>query len=330
MAKKEFKIGSNLAEALDETVQSATNNIGELHVEIIPLQKIDVDPDNPREFILTFSDLQNGVSKSDPHAAQKKREQASLDGIANSIKNHGIINPITVYKNEERYKLIAGERRSLGSLLAGETTIPAKIMLKKPNPFELSLIQWIENIERDDLSLWERLRNLEKIIKSYSQNKSSNKEKITPAKLAKILGCSIQQGVNYLHILNGSEELLENIKKRNIKNIDKAAFIGKSQPEMQGPLIKACIAGTTLKKLKERVQSNRSNIEQKTKKKGSQIVLGSTDKVEVLKTLINLTIKEPHFAALKNDMEKINWSDNNSISTGFKRFISSLEKIIKG
>ena len=329
MAKKEFKIGSSLAEALDETVKTATNNIGELYVEIISLQKIDVDPDNPREFLLTFDDLLNGVSKSDPYNTQKKREQDSLDGIAKSIKNHGIINPITVYKNEQRYKLIAGERRSLGSLLAGETTIPARIMVKKPNPFELSLIQWIENIERDDLSLWERLRNLEKIIKNYNQNKSSTKEKITPVKLAKILGCSIQQGINYLHILNGSAELLENIKIGNIKNIDKAAFIGKSDPDIQPALIKACIAGTTLKNLKSIAQPH-DKIEHKPKKKSAQIILGSTEKSEVLKTLIELTVKESQFAALKIDIEKINWADNNSISAGFKNFISGLEKIIKG
>ena len=64
MVKKSFKIKGNLAEALDDTVNSAKNNAGELHIEIIPLRKIELDPDNPRDLALSFDDLYTGLSNN--------------------------------------------------------------------------------------------------------------------------------------------------------------------------------------------------------------------------------------------------------------------------
>ena len=62
MAKKSFKIKESLAEALGDTISSAKNNAGELHVEAIPLRKIALDPDNPRDLVLSFEDLYKGIS----------------------------------------------------------------------------------------------------------------------------------------------------------------------------------------------------------------------------------------------------------------------------
>jgi len=66
--------------------------------------------------------------------------------------------------------------------LAGKQDIQAKVLDKQTEPTQNSgLLQWIENIEREDLSLWEPLRNLEKINHAYMKN--TNKQKIRPPQL---------------------------------------------------------------------------------------------------------------------------------------------------
>src|SRR5665213_1811369 len=156
MAKKKvFQISTALGDGLEETISAAQNYSGELRVDVIPLRKIEVDPENPRDLSLTFDDLFNGISESDVNYSRKHTELESLQSLAHSIKEQGIINPILVYKYGEKYRLVAGERRSLASILAGKSDIQSKILESKPNELKISLLQWIENIERSDLSLWE-------------------------------------------------------------------------------------------------------------------------------------------------------------------------------
>ena len=208
MVKKTFTIRGNLAEALEDTVSSAKNNAGELHVEIIPLRKITLDPENPRDLILDIDDLHIGIKNDDPLYDRKVSEKERLMSLSKSISDQGIINPIVVYKHNDLYRLIAGERRTLASIIAGRADIPAKILTQKPAPLKLSLIQWIENIEREDLSLWERICNLKKILHAYSESHQIEIPHIKATDLANLLGCSLQQGVNYLNVLTASKDIL--------------------------------------------------------------------------------------------------------------------------
>jgi len=93
MAKKKvFQISNALVEGLEETVSAAHNYNGELRVEVISLKKIELDPENPRDLILTFDDMYHGIAKDDKNYTRKMDEKASLLSIANSIKEQGIIN----------------------------------------------------------------------------------------------------------------------------------------------------------------------------------------------------------------------------------------------
>src|SRR3990167_1368046 len=122
MAKKKvFSIGNALSQGLEDTIESAQNYSGELRIDIIPIRKIELDPANPRNLALTLDDVQNGISDLDSSKDRKAEELDSLQSIANSIRTQGIINPILVYKHGEKYRLIAGERRTLASILADKT-----------------------------------------------------------------------------------------------------------------------------------------------------------------------------------------------------------------
>lgn len=327
MAKKSFKIRGNLAEALDDTVSSAKNNAGELHIEIIPLRKIALDPDNPRDLLLSFNDLYEGISGSDSEKKRKSSEKEALSSMVKSISEQGVINPVIVYKNDEQYRLIAGERRTLSSILAGKTDIPAKVLTAKPDPLKLSLLQWIENIEREDLTLWERLRNLEKILAAFAKKQGKELTEITATELSQLLGCSLQHGVNYRNVLGASDNLKAFIKSGAIKNIDKAAFIAKSPEEIQDTLTQACIDGHTLSEMKKMAKST-SNIKNKilNTKSTEKINFGSTSNTKVAKTILDCVINNKSLEKYTANLGDIVWDDPKSIATAFRQLIKSLEQ----
>lgn len=327
MAKKSFKIKGNLAEALGDTVTSAMNNAGELHIEIIPIRKISLDPENPRDLVLGFDDLYKGLLEADKHFKRKTAEKESLSSLASSIKSQGIINPIVVYKYHDQYRLIAGERRTLASIIAERVDIPAKVLTTRPDQLKLSLIQWIENIEREDLTLWERLNNLEKILFAYAEHKNINIKDISPTDLKNLLGCSLQHAVNYHHLLNSPEILKTQIQQGEIKNIDKAAFISKSSTTIQPTLVKACLQGATLSELKKiSYDSNSMSAISKRSDINSKIHFGFTNNVNVAKKIVETLIKSQDFQHLNDKFENIRLDDHKSITNAFRQILKLLEK----
>lgn len=324
MARKTFKIRSEITNALDETISSAVNNAGDLHIEAIPLQKLGLDPDNPRDLLLSPSDLYQGIKGDEEEIKRKKIEKESLSSMVKSIKEQGIINPIVVYKHAEKYRLVAGERRTLSSILAGRKDIPAKILPEKPLPLKLSLLQWAENIEREDLTLWERFRNLEKILGAFADVQNKLISDITATDIHKLLGCSLQQGVNYLNLLSSSPILRNAIKSGKVKNIEKAAFIAKAPAELQEELLVTCINGNTLSEMKKMVKGQGNEI-RKHKNEGHQnISFGGTTSTWAAKKIITCLMQDNNLKKYFKDIN-IDWETPKSVSLGLKKFIKSLE-----
>lgn len=327
MAKKTFQIKAGLVQALDDTVTSAKNNSGELYFEIIHLRKIELDPENPRDLALNFLDVINGILETDPLSTRKKQEKQALSSLVHSIREQGVINPIIVYKHNEKFRVIAGERRTLASLLAKKEDIPAKILTEKPSRLKLSLLQWIENIEREDLSLWERMNNLEKITLAYAENHNKSALAITPTELAQLLGCSLQQAVNYTNVLAASDNIKNHIQANKIKNIEKASLIARAPKELHEQLLFACTQGATLKELKNILKNELTSslIKHPLKKMRNKIQLGYTSNSAVVKTILQALSRNDSLHHISKYIEEISWDDNQAISDAFRKIILILE-----
>ncbi len=92
------------------------------------------------------------LSQIEPDKAQPRQNfnQAALEALAQSIKKHGVLQPIVLIKKGQKYQIVAGERRFRASKLAGKKTIPAIVRsLSDQHKLELSLI---ENLQREDLN----------------------------------------------------------------------------------------------------------------------------------------------------------------------------------
>lgn len=353
MAKKSFKIKENLTKALEDTIASAQNHNGELNIQLIPIKNINADIANPRDLKIDLTELLNNqydynISEKNIHN-QINDNLSDLNSLKESIKTHGIINPILVYKEDSKYKLIAGHRRTFAAVLAKLNTIPAKILPFKPDELIINQLQWIENIERNDLDLSERLENIIKIIQAYKKTK--NQSDITAKKLSELLNCSLQQALNYHNIITSSnEELKYLIKNKKINSIDKAATIAKSDIQIQANLINACLNGVSLKELKHLASQNNNNqtklksleSEDNTKSKSNNInqrgnssennniYLGKTNNYQTVKDIIISVLANPKYQHLvdiiNKKIQQTDWSNSQSCSNLFQEFIKVIEK----
>ncbi len=131
----------------------------------------------------------------DENQPRRKFDQTQLDALASSIKEHGVVQPIVVSKEGDKYKIVAGERRWRASKLAGLNTIPAIVRsIDAQKRLELSLI---ENVQREDLNAIE-------IATVYA--KFRDQFNLDSAAIAKRVGKSETAVINTLRLLNLPDE----------------------------------------------------------------------------------------------------------------------------
>lgn len=186
MAKKNAGLGRGLSAILGEVEEAYQNNLNDnsgLVVEI-EIDKIKPNPLQPRKVF----------------------DNESLQELAVSIQEHGLLQPILVYEdmdNSDEYFLIAGERRLRASKIAHKESIKAIIVdVQEEKLRELALI---ENIQREDLNPIDLAQSYKELIEDYG---------ITHEELAKKLSKSRTQITNTLRLL----ELDKNVQKYVLEN----------------------------------------------------------------------------------------------------------------
>lgn len=331
MAKKKvFSIGNSLSDGLEQTFAAAHNYSSELRIDVIPITKIQPDPDNPRTLTILLDDILNGLSESDPQFKKKSEEVESLRSLSNSIIDQGILNPIIVYEDNGQYKLIAGERRTLASALAKKIDIQAKIIDGKPDPFKIRLLQWIENIERSDLSLKERIDNLDKILDEFAKQNSISKEEVRITDISKMLGCAKSHAINLKAVLNADEEIKQLISTDKIKSLEKAAVLCNIESvELRNQAINDVVEGGSLKHLKNLLKKDKGKLDQVNKQSKSNLInLGSTSKANVAQILLQSILNNPELSNLKEQFYQVETNnDPKIISQTLKKVIKELESI---
>lgn len=155
----------------------------ESEVKELPIEKLRVNPYQPRK---TFN-------------------EESLQELAASIKEHGVIQPIIVKKSIKDYEIVAGERRYRASKLAGKTTIPC--IIRDFTDEQMMEIAVLENLQREDLNSIEEALGLETLMKNLN---------LTQEQLAKRVGKSRSYITNMLGLLTLPTEVKELVKQGKI------------------------------------------------------------------------------------------------------------------
>lgn len=143
--------------------------------------------------------------RSNPYQPRKTFNEESLNELATSIKQYGIVEPIIVKKSIKGYELIAGERRCKAARIAGLSKVPA--IIKDFNDQEMMEIALIENIQREDLNPIDEANSVANIIKLRG---------MTQEEFATIFGKSRSYVTNLLGLLNLSKDVQNKLINKEI------------------------------------------------------------------------------------------------------------------
>lgn len=336
MAKKKvFSISSSLSDGLEQTIVAAHNYSSDLRVDIVPLKKIETDPDNPRAFFITLVDAINGLNKDDPDFEKKSLEIEALESLSNSIKEQGIINPVVVYEHNGMYRLIAGERRTLASALANKVDIQAKILDGKPSEVKIRVLQWIENIERSDLSLSEKMDNLEKIVEAFARQNKISLQDVTITDISQLVGCVKSHAMNLKAVLEADTDLKELIATNKIRSLEKAAIISNIKSEvLRKVALNECVNGASLKQLKVMLQEDKFKLctpiilpSSNAGRPSRAVNFGKTPSVKVAEIILKSIIAHPEFVNFGLEFSDLDFHNPKILSNAFKQLIQKLEQL---
>ncbi|HHT55045.1 MAG TPA: ParB/RepB/Spo0J family partition protein [Acholeplasma sp.] len=167
--------------------------------------------------------------KANPNQPRKNFDDESLNELANSIKEHGVFQPIIVKQANEGYIIVSGERRYRAAKLARLETIPA--VVRNYSSSKMAEISLVENLQREDLSPIEEAKAYEVIIKdlNITQNELANKIGKSRSYVTNIIGLlklpkEVQDLLLDKKITMGHARTLSKLKDEN-KMIDLAKKI---------------------------------------------------------------------------------------------------------
>ncbi len=184
-------------------------------------------------------------------------EAESLQELADSIREHGLLQPILVKETMDGYEIIAGERRWRAAQMAGLNKITA--VIKEITESEAAEISLIENLQRDDLTVIEEARAYKHILEQHGYKQEE---------LAKKIGKSRAHIANTMRILGLSEYVLNLIEQRKLSAGHARALLSLESVKEQEALARNIVEGRlsvrqTEQDAKERKEKMKSRIIEK-------------------------------------------------------------------
>ncbi|MFA6198565.1 MAG: ParB/RepB/Spo0J family partition protein [Patescibacteria group bacterium] len=186
----------------------SVNGIKGKEVAEIPLEQIEANSRQPRA----------------------KIERHELEDLMNSIKEHGILQPVLVTPTKSGYQLIAGERRFQSAKILGMKTIPA--IVRPVDELEKLELALIENVQRQDLNALDRARAYQQLVDEFG---------LTQEEVAKKIGFSRSQITNTLRLLTLPAEVQQAIAEHKITEGHAKALLALDSPAEQIAYLKKIV-----------------------------------------------------------------------------------------
>ncbi len=207
--KKLGGLGRGLGSILPDIEQLEVGKPASENVSMVPLDKITANPYQPRQ---EFDD-------------------EALDELAQSIRQQGVITPVTVrHMPDGTYQLIAGERRTRASRMAGLTEIPAYV--RTATDTQMMEMALVENIQRADLGAMEVARAYQTLIDEC---------RLTHDQLSEKVGKNRSTITNYLRLLGLPEETQRALSEGQISMAHARALLGVEDRERHLEILRAII-----------------------------------------------------------------------------------------
>lgn len=244
---------------MDEVKTSGTSSINEINIDLIK-----PNPDQPRtEF-----------------------DKEALEELASSIKELGIIQPVSLRKMKDgSYQIIAGERRYRASKLAGLKSMPAYVRtVEDETVMEMALI---ENIQREDLNAVEIALTFQKLIEQYN---------LTQEKLSERIGKKRTTIANYLRLLRLPAEIQLGLKNKVIDMGHARALLSLDDASLQLKLYEEIkLNGYSVRKVEERAKEltqEETPIKKASKKSSNSYDTYKKELISIFKTRVKIVCDE--------------------------------------
>ncbi|MDU3908235.1 MAG: ParB/RepB/Spo0J family partition protein [Prevotella bivia] len=206
----------------------------------------------------TINEVAIDQIEANPNQPRREFDPTALQELANSIKELGLVQPITLRQiAEEKFQIIAGERRWRASQIAGLTAIPAYIRtIKDENVMELALV---ENIQREDLNAIEIALAYEHLLE---------KSGMTQERVSERVGKSRAAIANYLRLLKLPAQVQMSLQKKEIDMGHARALLSIDSPSLQLKLFHEIQKnGYSVRKVEELCQQLKNGEDLQTAKK---------------------------------------------------------------
>ncbi|MBD2871756.1 ParB/RepB/Spo0J family partition protein [Paenibacillus arenilitoris] len=197
--------------------------------------------------------------RPNPYQPRKTFDEESIKELAESIKQHGVIQPIIVRTVLKGYEIIAGERRFRASQFCGNTTIPA--VVRSFTDQQVMEIALIENLQREDLNAIEVAVAYQALIDKF---------KLTQEELSMKVGKSRSHIANFVRLLSLPAEIKDNVSRGTISMGHARALVGIKDVKVQKEFADQTVAlEWSVRELEEAIQKldSKQQPEEKTKPK---------------------------------------------------------------
>lgn len=193
--------------------------------------------------------------RANPYQPRKSFEEDAIRELAESIREHGVVQPIIVRSVLKGYEIIAGERRFRASQYCGNTTIPA--VVRSYSDQQVMEIALIENLQRENLNAMEIAVAYQGLMEQF---------KLTQEELSLKVGKSRSHIANFLRLLSLPEEVKNDVSRGTLSMGHARALAGLKDTNMIKELAKQCIDHEwSVRQLEDAVQQLDHNKKQKQK-----------------------------------------------------------------
>lgn len=243
--------------------------------------------------------------RANPYQPRKTFEEEAIKELAESIREHGVIQPIVVRQALRGYEIIAGERRFRASQLLGNPTIPA--VVRTYNDQQVMEIALIENVQREDLNAIEVAIAYQAIMNQFN---------LTQEELSLKVGKSRSHIANFLRLLTLPEEIKDHVSRGTLSMGHARALVGVKEDAKRRELAKQTLTNEwSVRELEEAVQNAEVKAKGKTakskaKKRDPYIEQVEESLREMFKTTVKIKankdkgkIELSYFG--KNDLERL-------------------------
>ena len=199
------------------TTQSRKNKTSSTSKEDVKEVIKEVVKEVPTEITLKIKDIE--INKDQP---RKQFNEDALQELADSIGQHGIIEPLVVTKRKDYYLLVSGERRWRAAMKAGLKEVP--VVVKDYTDQQILEIGLIENIQREDLNPIEEAQAYKKLIEEFHLKQDDVAERVSKSRSAI---------TNILRLLNLSEPVQEMVIDEKLSNGHARALLPIEDKDLQ-------------------------------------------------------------------------------------------------